>query len=104
MCQEHLSLFLAACGLIMMSVFAAEACNLFFSVYFSILFESKNIMKSQLSLFDVSSEELEAFEKLQGCYEVGGVYKIHLNPKILVKSSLTSLTCPCSKLWIAVYK
>ena len=61
-------------------------------------------MKSQLSSFYVSTEELEAFEKLQGCYKEGGVQTILLNPQILVKSSLTSLTHPCNKWWKAVYK
>ncbi|XP_052037672.1 secretoglobin family 2B member 20-like [Apodemus sylvaticus] len=69
-----------------------EACTPFFRVYFSILFASKNMMKSRLSLFDASTEELEAFEKLQGCYEAGGVYKIHLNPQIL-ESMLLSPEC-----------
>ena len=85
-------------------MFAAEACIPFFSVYFSMLSGSEIRMKSQLSSFYVSTEELEAFEKLQGCYKEGGVHKILRNPQILVKSSLTSLTRPCSKLWKAVYK
>ena len=61
-------------------------------------------MKSQLSSFDASTEELEAFEKLQGCYKEGGVHTMIINPEILVKSSLTSLTRPCSKCWKAAYK
>ncbi|XP_027286055.1 androgen-binding protein homolog [Cricetulus griseus] len=69
-----------------------EACVLFYEVFGGVLSGSKTLLNLFLSKFNPTAEEREAFEKLQECYNEGGLKSKALDASV-VKTITFSPEC-----------
>ncbi|KAH0519051.1 Androgen-binding protein-like protein [Microtus ochrogaster] len=65
-----------------------EACIPLFEVLTTTAFGNKEIMNAILTKFDATDGERKGFEKIQECYNEGGLKTKFLDSTVLVTSSL----------------
>ena len=69
-------------------LFAAEACIPFFEAFAAMAIGNKELMNAVLTKFDATDGERKGFEKIQECYNEGGLKAKFLDSTVLVTSPL----------------